>query len=741
MIKTAFRIALFLCTLACNVSQAQDTYVGSSTCQTCHAKEYQQWQGSHHDWAMREASAETVLGDFNNVSFHHQGLTTSFSSRDGKYYVRTQGADGKDQTFKIAYTFGVEPLQQYLIGFPDGRYQALTVAWDSRTAEQGGQRWYQLMPNDMGQPGESLHWTGVYYNWNTQCAACHSTGLQENYFQQNNSYNSTWAEINVSCESCHGPGSAHSNSPQTPLPVDYSPQLQWVIAEGADIANPLGDPHAGSKIEIESCAGCHSRRAKISADSVNNHQPGSELLDHYRPQTLREGLYHADGQIQDEVYVYGSFIQSKMHQRGVRCSNCHEPHSLELKAPGNGVCANCHAPETYNSPKHHFHQPANSPGAQCVNCHMPSTVYMGVDPRRDHSMRIPDPQLAEKTGAPNACINCHQNKTNAWAGSAISSWLKLKSDSNPQQSSHYGEAIFAGREQQQGANQQLIDLATDSSINSIARATALGLLQNHPNQGSYQTARQQLSNKDPMVRLGALETLEFLQPQQRWEDISPLLTDPIKAVRLEATRLLLGLYGSLPGANIDEYMDALLLHADRPNGQLNIASAYMEQGLYKQAGKAYQHALKLDPLNTAAINNYADSLRAQGQHQQALELLIEGNKSLPNNAALLHALGLAQIRSQQPALESLRRAAQLEPKNSRYSYIYALGVNGQGDAEQAVDILSRALINNPKDRDLLIALVTINRDRGELSQARVFARQLVATFPNDSSVKRLLESL
>jgi len=366
---------------------------------------------------------------------------------------------------------------------------------------------------------------------------------------------------------------------------------------------------------------------------------------------------------------------------------------------------------------------------------------MGVDPRRDHSMRIPDPQLAEKTGAPNACINCHQNKTNAWAGSAISSWLKLKSDSNPQQSSHYGEAIFAGREQQQGANQQLIDLATDSSINSIARATALGLLQNHPNQGSYQTARQQLSNKDPMVRLGALETLEFLQPQQRWEDISPLLTDPIKAVRLEATRLLLGLYGSLPGANIDEYMDALLLHADRPNGQLNIASAYMEQGLYKQAGKAYQHALKLDPLNTAAINNYADSLRAQGQHQQALELLIEGNKSLPNNAALLHALGLAQIRSQQPALESLRRAAQLEPKNSRYSYIYALGVNGQGDAEQAVDILSRALINNPKDRDLLIALVTINRDRGELSQARVFARQLVATFPNDSSVKRLLESL
>lgn len=690
---------------------------------------------------MREASVDTVLGDFNNTSFSHQGLTTSFTSQDGKYYVRTQGADGNHKTFKIAYTFGVEPLQQYLIGFPDGRYQALTVAWDSRPAEQGGQRWYQLMPNDVGQPGESLHWTGVYYNWNTQCAACHSTGLQENYSQQSNGYNTSWAEINVSCESCHGPGSAHSKNPNASLPVDYSPQLQWIIGEGADIANPTGDPHAGSKTEIESCAGCHSRRLKISADSVNNHQPGSELLDHYRPQTLRQDLYHADGQIQGEVYVYGSFIQSKMHQRGVRCSNCHEPHSLELKAPGNAVCASCHSPETYNSPKHHFHQPANSPGAQCVNCHMPSTVYMGVDGRRDHSMRVPDPQLTGKTDAPNACISCHQDKTNDWAGGAISSWLKLKPNSNAQQSRHYAEAIFAGREQQKGASQQLIDLATDPGINSIARATALGLLQNYPSQESYQTAREQLSNKDPMVRLGALETLEFLQPQQRWADISPLLKDPVKAVRLEATRLLLASHSSLSSTNIEEYMDTLLLHTDRPDGQLNLASAYMAQGLYRQADEAYQHALKLDPLNIAAINNYADSLRAQGQHQQALDLLTEGNKLLPNNAVLLHALGLAQVRSQQPALESLRRAAQLAPGNSSYSYIYALGVHGEGDAEQAVDILSRALINNPKDRDLLIALVTINRDRGELGQARAFARQLVAAYPNDSSAQRLLKYL
>ena len=731
--------ALLLSPLS-TASQAQATYAGSHTCQTCHAKEFQQWQGSHHDWAMREANASSVLGDFNNATFSHQGVTTSFTRNDGQYFVRTQGADGKYQQFQIAYTFGAEPLQQYLIGFPNGRYQALTIAWDSRAAEQGGQRWYQLMPNDLGQPGESLHWTGVYYNWNTQCAACHSTGLQENYSQSTNSYNSTWAEINVSCESCHGPGSAHSSDPKLPLPVAYSPQLQWVIAEGADIAQPAGDPHAGSKIEIESCAGCHSRRAKISADAVNNHQPETELLDHYQPQTLRAGLYHADGQIQEEVYVYGSFIQSKMHQRGVRCSNCHEPHSLELKAPGNKVCADCHAPETYDSPKHHFHTPADSAGAQCVNCHMPSTTYMGVDTRRDHSMRIPNPTMAESIGAPNACNSCHQNKTNAWASSAISIWLQLQPDTSDNQPSHYGETIAAGRARQQGAGLQLTELANNTSINSIARATALGLLQYYPSQASYKTARQQLSDNDPMVRLGALETLQFLPLLQRWADISPMLQDQVKAVRLEASRLLLG-DGRLSAAYVDEYMDALLLRADRPNGQLAIASAYLAQGLYKQADSAFEHALVLDPLNNVAINNFADSLRAQGQHQQALDLLVKSNKAIPDDPMLLHALGLAQFRRQQPALESLRRAAELQPDNSRYSYVYAVALNSQGKTQQAIDILSEALVIHPLDRDLLIALVTFNRDRGELGQARAFARQLVERFPGDSGAMQLLNSL
>ena len=743
---TILQLLLTGCILV-GVAQAQPQYVGATSCKNCHTDEYKQWQGSHHDWAMREASAETVLGDFNNAHFSHQGITTQFTTVNGEYFVRTQNKQGKQETFKIAYTFGVEPLQQYLIGFPDGRYQALTVAWDSRPAEQGGQRWYQLMPDDMGKPGESLHWTGVYYNWNTQCADCHSTGLQKNYNSETNSYNSHWSEINVSCESCHGPGSAHSADPNQPLPVEYSSELQWVIAEGANIANPQGDPHQGAQNEIHSCAGCHSRRAKISHDAVNNHTAGESLLDHYQPQILRQGLYHADGQIQDEVYVYGSFVQSKMYQRGVRCSNCHEPHSLRLKADGNQLCATCHAPQTYDDPSHHFHVGSDNPGAQCVNCHMPETTYMGVDGRRDHSMRIPQPLLAEQIGAPNACNKCHIDQTPSWADSAIAQWTKTSKTSNsstPQQ--HYGLAIAAAREGRLSAYQQLTVLANDVSSNLMARATALALLRDYPNAASYQTAQRQLSDPDPLVRIGAIEALEFLTPDQRWSDISPLLNDKVLAVRLAATASLLNSQNISNKAklqsNITEYIASLQVNADRPNDQLRLASAYMAQGLYRQADQAFQHALVLDPFNVAAINNRADSFRAQGLHNRALEILIAGNKKVPNDPMLLHSLGLAQVRSQQPtALENLKLAAELAPDNSRYSYIYGIALNTEGKAEQAVRILETALSKDPKNRDILIALVTINRDRGELSRARTFARQLVAFFPQDSAAKQLLKNL
>jgi predicted CXXCH cytochrome family protein len=746
-----YLVLIALLSLAVN-SQGAD-YIGAGECAGCHQTQFDQWQGSHHDWAMKIASEETVLGDFNNATFSHGGVVSTFTRKQDQYFVNTQGADGKYQDFKIDYSFGVEPLQQYLISFADGRVQALTTAWDSRPKQQGGQRWYQLMPNDKGEPGDSLHWTGAYYNWNSHCAECHSTGLQKNYSASTDTYASLWSEINVACESCHGPGSDHRGWAQSAnqsashngLQVQYGKPVDWVIANGVSIASAQGDPHQTAKAETQSCAGCHSRRSKISDDPINNHGHGQSFLDHYRLQTIEQGLYHADGQIQDEVYVYGSFIQSKMYQRGVTCSNCHNPHSLELVAEGNNLCAGCHAPETYNQPSHHFHKTQNSAGAQCVNCHMPTTVYMGVDGRRDHSMRVPRPDISAQIDAPNACNNCHIQQTAAWAASAIERWL----GNSPRPPELVASALFAARKSQPNADQLLIELANNSDISGIARATALSLLHNYAHKASYSTARNQLKSQDPLIRIGALQALEMLPLPQRWQDISPLLNDPAASVRLEATRLLLGITGLNPqqqtqlDKSIALYMQALMASADMPSGQVNLAGAYIAIGQYRKAEKAYLHALKLDSKSLAALLNLADLYRAQNREQLAIEQLLRAQSVYPDSAVAHHSLGLAQVRGQRPlkALANLQRAMQLAPDNSRYVYVYALALNSQGRGAEAITVLSRALNPVQPDRDMLIALVTINRDLGRHNQARDFADKLMVAFPTDSAVARLRNSL
>lgn len=727
-------------------------YVGTDICAGCHQAQFEQWQGSHHDWAMKVASDETVLGNFNDASFSHQGVTSTFKRKDGGYYVNTQAASGEYQDFRIDYTFGVEPLQQYLIRFSGGRLQALTIAWDSRPKEQSGQRWYQLMPDDLGEPGESLHWTGAYYNWNSRCAECHSTGLEKNYSMATNTYATAFAEINVACESCHGPGSNHGSWAKAPtksqnngLEIQYSDPLSWRIAEGARIAVPSVDPHKGATIEIESCAGCHSRRSKMSRDPINNYSGASTFLDHYQLQLLEEGLYHADGQIQDEVYVYGSFLQSKMHQRGVKCSNCHNPHSLKLKAPGNQLCAGCHAANSYDTPKHHFHASPNSDGAQCVSCHMPATLYMAVDSRRDHRIAIPRPDLTGPIGAPNACNSCHVDKTAKWSSLAINQWLGKKAHALEPAS----QALYAGRSQKADAGQRLIDLANNSSVNDMGRATALRMLQGYPSADSYDTARQQLLSTKPLLRMGALNALEFLPLNQRWRSISPALKDPVGAVRNEATRLLIGTPGlsvadqRLLDTNTNRLIAALMVSADMPMGQLGLAAVYLAQGQPAKAESAYRHALTLDPKSVGALLNLADLYRAQGEEVRALATLTESKALLPGSASVRYSLGLAQIRNQQPtaALASLKDAVELEPKNIRYSYAYALMLNGQGSSLQALEVLEVLLKQAPNNYDLLFAAITISRDLGHLAEARAFAKRLISTFPQDQGAKQLLLTL
>jgi predicted CXXCH cytochrome family protein len=280
--------------------------------------------------------------------------------------------------------------------------------------------------------------------------------------------------------------------------------------------------------EIETCALCHARRSAIAEPYVH----GRPLLDSHRPALLDEGLYSADGQIEGEVYEYGSFLQSRMYRRGVTCADCHEPHGLGLRAEGNALCARCHASTRFDAPSHHRHRG----GARCVDCHMPQRTYMLVDPRRDHSLRVPRPDLTLKIGAPNACNACHADRTAGWAAEAAARWYGPARPAAP----HYGVALYAGRAGAPGAGEALVALAADAETPGIVRATALSLLARYPD-AARRVSPAASADPDPLVRLAAVSALEALPPDERAAPASPRLRDNIRAVRSEAARVLASL--------------------------------------------------------------------------------------------------------------------------------------------------------------------------------------------------------
>jgi tetratricopeptide (TPR) repeat protein len=725
-------------------------YVGAGVCAECHERQSASWKGSDHDLAMREATKETVLGDFNGAQFTAHGETSTFSRREGRYFVRTGGPDGKLQDYEIAYTFGVRPLQQYLIAFPHGRYQALDIAWDTRPREEGGQRWFHLQPDEKITHDDVLHWTGIAQNWNTMCADCHSTNLRKGYRPDEDRYETTWSEINVGCEACHGAGAAHVAWAR--LPAEQRKTLRkdgihvrlpkaraatWTFAEGASIAHQSHP--VSSRAEIETCAPCHSRRSAIAARGVSE----NAFLDRYRPALLAAELYHADGQIDDEVYVYGSFLQSKMYRAGVTCSDCHDPHSLKTVG-GNAVCTRCHAAATFDSAAHHHH-PMRSKGAQCVECHMPVKTYMVVDPRRDHGFRVPRPDLSRSINVPNACTACHTDQTDAWADDAVRRWY------GDSRKAHFGRAIHAGRQITADAESRLVDLAGDSEQPGIARATAASMLESFPGSNAAKAIGAAARDSEPLLRMAAAEAVRFLPPEARVHLLGPLLDDPVRAVRIEAARSLAVLLRGELDPNLRssltrglaEYRDAQMFNADRPEAHVNLGTLALELGDTAVAQAAYERALAVGPYFIPAYVNLADLYRTQNKDGEGEKLLRKALDVDPRNAAVHHTLGLLLVRQQQlpQAVEELRQAATFDPDDPRYAYVYAMALNATGRTAAALDVLRATHRAHSGDRETLLALATISRDQGKLDDAYNYAGKLSALVPEDPRVTQLLAAL
>jgi len=704
----------------------KNAFVGDQKCRSCHANEFSDWLQSDHYRAMQKPDDSTVLGNFNNVSLSADGIVSRFFKKDGKFYINTQGDDGKNHDYEVKYTFGYFPLQQYLVEFPGGKMQATRQTWDSRE-----KKWFHQYSGQKVHYRDWLHWTGNAQNWNTMCAECHSTNLAKGYDVKLDVYNTTYDVLNVSCESCHGPGQNH---------IDYTSSESYKKGETIVHSFIKLGKNSAQIAQINTCMPCHSVQNSIDATKINS----DELLDNYIPMVPTTERFYADGQVRDEDYNYASFLQSKMFRWGIKCNSCHNAHSGKLLLAGNKTCLQCHAPK-YDLPTHTNHA-INTVGAECKNCHAPGKLYMGNDLRHDHSFRVPRPDLSVKYGMPNACNNCHKDKSPKWAADAVTKWF------GPERKYHFAEDLIPGSEGNSQSEAHLNKLIADTAVSPIIKATAVSYLQQISTQSSLETLMIMIKDKDPLVRYEALRSLvSFSNAITDKYAIGELLKDKVRAVRIAAADLV-GYMGmqTLPEEQQADYQKAkaelernLLYQTDFAHGNISMADYYRRTNNLSASETFYIRALKKDSLANLARLNLASVYNVQQKNTEALEVLKTAVVTDPKNGQAWYNLALLynELKDRANALSAFEKAVALNDDNPRLYYNYGLFLQQSGNIAKAIIVLEKGLKLSPNDEEINYALAFVYVSSRQPAKAIPYATTLKRINPSNPNYQQLFTSL
>ncbi len=656
--------------------------VADTDCAGCHAEQVELWQMSDHARSMQVAEGAHVGASFDGEVVSYEGLTARFFEQDETYFVELT-EPGDTGIYAIRYTFGYYPLQQYLIAKGEDRLQVVPFAWDSRDQDQGGQHWFHMEEARGEARFARFNWQQPLQNWNGMCADCHSSGLVRHYDVERDRFATQFSELNVGCLSCHTLPEQHETAATSR--ATSSPGGGWQRSPAEKVAHWVGQ--AGNhRLAMDTCFACHSLRAPLTDRFV----PGELFLDHFTPEWIQPPFYQGDGQIAEEVYVYGSFQQSKMYAAGVSCLDCHDAHSNQLKVSGNGLCLQCHNPQIYDLEAHHRHE-QGSTAAQCVTCHMPGKTYMGVDFRRDHRFAKPDPAVHQLTGSTDLCQDCHEDRWQQWMksrkgstaldeidGPLISGRLML----NALRSGHQADPLLGFK------------LAQDAELNAIEQASALGMVSSQVIARRPDLLAAALTSSSDLLRLAAVQQAAYIPASLKPTMLAPLLEDARRAIRVAAARAM----GSAikkanpPGSAVHALKEldlSLAQSAWRGEGRLMLSAQALQLGDTSQAIKQLLKALDIDPFFIGIYLNLADIYRLTGDEAKVLETLDSGIKNISDAGPLLYSKALTLIRQEDylGAVKQLQMASELDPLNPDYAFVRLLALQKVGRITQALALI------------------------------------------------------
>jgi len=705
-------------------SKAFAQYAGSKSCRECHEKAFDLWLGSDHQLAERLPDPKMDREAFDpHREFKQPSLTSKLFSEEDHFHIATQGASGEKETFEVERVIGETPIRQYLVRFPRGLLQAVDLSHDPHKNE-----WFNVFGDEDRQPGEWGHWTGRGMNWNTQCASCHNTRLRKNYDETTDSYLTAMAEMSVGCEACHGPMKAH---------VDWRKEYA-----GTSDKDPTLRKFDNTQW-LAACGKCHSRRTELTGDF----KPGDPYLDHFSHVIPDESnIYYADGQVREENYVLTSFLSSKMHHAGVRCVDCHEPHSAKILQPGNALCMRCHTGTYPNSPKidppTHTHHKLNGEGGQCVNCHMPQTTYMQRDPRRDHGFTIPDPLLTKEHGIPNACNRCHADKDTDWALAAVEKWYGPRMNRPARKRTQW---IAKAREGAAGSRENLLQLLREEKT-PFWKAVATELL--YPWTYDPEVTTLLLGNLTHTNALLRGTTARALDPLARRNNpridsaLAKLLDDPVRKVRVDAAWTLRDRVDPQSKAG-EDLLRTLTYNVDMPTGALQKGVYHLDRDESKLAEHYFRWAIKLDSYSAPLRHEFAIALSMMGRTSEAIDALKEAIRLEPIEAEYHYKLALAwnETGRTDRTVDSLVRAVQLNPRHSRAWYNLGLARNGMNQPEAAIAALLKAENVEQNDPDIPYARATILLRLRRIPEAVEAAQRALEIQPSYNPARALLQEV
>ena len=698
------------------LAQVYAGYAGSASCRQCHAEPFIAWSRSHHALAERPV--------------------------DPKHDAAALASKPAEVTSPQQRVIGEDPLRQFLLPATGGRLQVTQAAYDPHKGD-----WFDVFGNDGRRAGDWGHWTGRGMNWNSMCAACHNTRLRKNYDPATDTYDTKMAEMGVSCESCHGPMKPH-------VTWQLNHRRPGGAGDGYGSTTSSPDPtikKLSRDAMFETCGSCHSRREDLIADFV----PGQSYDDHFRLAVVDETeIYYPDGQVHDEDYEYAAFLGSRMHTAGVRCSDCHNPHTAKPILDGDALCMRCHVGDgaghggsgfltapVIRPAEHVFHKP-ESAGARCINCHMPQTTYMQRHVRHDHGFTVPDPLLTKEFGIPNGCNRCHADKDADWSIAAVDKWYGSKMQRPSRQRA---QVIARARRGDESARQPLMNLLADAKETPYWKAAAAGMLSRWIGDPTVASAvGEQLHHPEAIVRGAAARSLGPLaasQPSVR-DALRKLLEDPRRAVRVTAAWAL--------RAEVDpnstagrELLHVMQTNADQPTGRLQIAHYDLARRDVPSALRQASLAAEWEPNSADMHREMAMLLSDAGQPQEAVRQLQEACRLAPQEAEFQYLLGLAENEAGNlPAtVAALEQAVRLNPAHAQAWYNLGLAQNSMGKIDAALNSLQQAASRAPSDPRIPYARATILLQSNRRDEALADARRALEINPDYEPARRLILTL